>query len=314
MLIALLCVLLALMPLSALAEEVTVPSGTDRVTKDAFMGDVSIRSAVVPEGVERIEEGAFGGCAALEEIRLPSTLSYIDDTAFSGCDLLAVVYAPAHSRACEWALLRGFKVRDAETGEELTPFSDDPALEDAACAAYAEQIVLVEYSGGSKALVTLHEKRGGMWETVESSDGLVGKNGIGKTREGDKRTPTGEYHLTTPFGIEDDPGSAMPYLKVTQYHYWCGTSGDPLYNRLVDERESGRARTKADEHLIDIAPYYDYAMFIDYNAEGEAGKGSCIFLHCKGPRAYTSGCIAVDRAFMIDILRRAREGAMIVIR
>ena len=150
------------------------------------------------------------------------------------------------------------------------------------CANQTDQIVLVDYTGGSKAVLSLHEKVDGVWTEVLSCDAYVGKNGIGKTKEGDKKTPEGTYNLTTPFGIKDDPGAQMPYTKVTKYHYWCGDSSSEYYNQLVDERKVDRKHTSSDEYLIKYKGVYNYCMFIDYNAEGTPHKGSCIFLHCTG--------------------------------
>lgn len=181
-------------------------------------------------------------------------------------------------------------------------------------AANAEQIVLVEYKSGSKATLSVHEKQDGKWVQLFETPAYVGKNGIDKTREGDKRTPTGTFNLTTPFGIKADPGAQMPYTKVTKDHYWCGTSGSEYYNKLVTTTETGRKWTKTDEHLIDYKGYYNYALFIDYNAAGEADKGSCIFLHCKGKKTSTAGCVAVSEASMKKIIQWARSGAKIVIK
>lgn len=181
------------------------------------------------------------------------------------------------------------------------------------CANDADQIVLVEYQGGSSANVSFHEKIDGVWTELYATSGYVGANGIGKTREGDKKTPTGTYNLTTPFGIKADPGSALPYTQVTKYHYWCGTSSSKYYNQLVDSRVTGRAATSSDEKLINYTGYYNYCLFIDYNAEGVAHKGSCIFLHCTGGKSYTAGCIAIPEAAMKQAVKWVRDGAKIVI-
>jgi L,D-peptidoglycan transpeptidase YkuD (ErfK/YbiS/YcfS/YnhG family) len=177
-----------------------------------------------------------------------------------------------------------------------------------------DQIVLVDYTGGSKAVLSLHEKVDGIWTEVLSCDAYVGKNGIGKTKAGDKKTPEGTYNLTTPFGIKDDPGAQMPYTKVTKYHYWCGDSNSEYYNKLVDERKVDRKHTKSDEYLIDYKGVYNYCLFIDYNAEGIPNKGSCIFLHCTGKNKYTAGCVAVPEKTMKQIVQWARAGVKIVIR
>ena len=182
------------------------------------------------------------------------------------------------------------------------------------CAGEASQIVLVDYEGGSRATVSFHEKVDGVWTQLYETYGYVGRNGVGKTREGDGRTPSGTYNLSAAFGIEPDPGAAMPYLQVTESHYWCGTSGSEYYNQLVDAREAGRAPQSGDEVLVEYGGYYDYCLFIDYNAAGEPGKGSCIFLHCIGGGSSTSGCIAIPEDAMRQAVRWARPGAKIVIR
>ena len=181
------------------------------------------------------------------------------------------------------------------------------------CASQTDQIVLVEYQSGSSAVLSIHEKQNGVWKELYSCTAYVGKNGIGKTKEGDKRTPTGTFNLTTPFGIKADPGANMPYTQVTKYHYWCGTSGSQYYNQLIDTRVVDRQRTSSDEYLISYVPQYNYCMFIDYNASGEAGKGSCIFLHCTGSSTSTGGCVAVPEGVMKKIIQWARPGAKIVI-
>ncbi len=182
------------------------------------------------------------------------------------------------------------------------------------CAATAEQIVLVEYTGGSRATLSIHEKKDGVWTQLSSCKAYVGKNGIDKSVAGDKRTPTGTYNLTTPFGIKADPSAKMAYTRVTKYHYWCGASNSGYYNQLVDERVVDRKHTSSDEYLINYKGVYNYCMFIDYNAEGKAGKGSCIFLHCTGKNKYTAGCVAVSESMMRKIIQWARPGVKIVIK
>ena len=178
----------------------------------------------------------------------------------------------------------------------------------------AGQVVLVERTSGSSAKLTLHERQNGAWTQVYACDAYVGKNGLGKAVAGDKKTPLGTYNLTTPFGIKDDPGANMPYTKVMEYHYWCGDSSSPYYNQLVDERVADRKHTGSDEYLIKYKGVYNYCMFIDYNVEGVAGKGSCIFLHCMGSKKDTAGCVAIPEKAMIKVIQWAKPGVKIVIR
>jgi len=79
-------------------------------------------------------------------------------------------------------------------------------------------------------------------------------------------------------------------------------------------RATDRKYTSSDEYLINYKGVYNYCMFIDYNAEGEAGKGSCIFLHCTESKKSTAGCIAVSEPVMKKIIQWAQPGAKIVIR
>ncbi len=178
----------------------------------------------------------------------------------------------------------------------------------------ATQVVLVEHTTGSNANLTLYEKQDGAWQQLYQCKAYVGANGMGKTKAGDKKTPVGTFNLTTPFGILDDPGANMEYTKVTKYHYWCGESNSKYYNQLVDERTADRKHTSADEYLIDYKGVYNYCMFIDYNAEGTPGKGSCIFLHCTGSKKSTAGCVAIPQASMKMVIKWAKPGVKIVIK
>jgi len=182
------------------------------------------------------------------------------------------------------------------------------------CANETDQIVLVDHQSGSRATLSIHEKKNGVWTQLASCNAYLGSKGIGKTKEGDRKTPTGTFNLTMPFGIKADPGAKMDYTKVTKYHYWCGTSSSEYYNQLVDMRKIDRKYTSSDEYLINYGSVYNYCMFIDYNAEGTPGKGSCIFLHCTGKNKYTAGCIAISESMMKKIIQWAKPGAKIVIR
>ena len=171
------------------------------------------------------------------------------------------------------------------------------------------QLLFVKYTGGSKAKVILYNKDNGKWKKILSCSGEVGKNGIDKQREGDKKTPTGIFNLTHGFGIKKNPGTKVPYVKVNSNLYWCGDQN--YYNQLIDITEKPHHCTG--EHLIDYTQCYAYGMFLDYNKECTLGKGSAIFLHCKGNSGYTAGCVAVSQENMIKILRSVEPGAKICI-
>lgn len=185
----------------------------------------------------------------------------------------------------------------------------------------AEQLITVRHLSGSRAFFSYFKKTEDQWKRVFSCNANIGKNGVGKEKEGDMKTPLGVFNLSTPFGILPDPSASDPhgrtvsgYLQVTQDHFWCGQSG-PFYNRLIDNRRppEGYVPNADDEHLIRYSPSYNYSMFIDYNQEGKPHLGSCIFLHCTSRSPHTAGCVAIDEWLMRELILELKPGAKIVI-
>ncbi|MDO4949621.1 MAG: hypothetical protein Q4E55_05580, partial [Bacteroidales bacterium] len=69
---------------------------------------------------------------------------------------------------------------------------------------------------------------------------FIGKNGLGKEREGDGMTPEGNFGVRRAFGIHPNPGTRMEYLPITDTTIACDTEG-PYYNQIVDTRQAKRA-------------------------------------------------------------------------
>ena len=176
------------------------------------------------------------------------------------------------------------------------------------------QIVMVDYVGNSKAIVSYHEKNNkGQWKKIYHENGYVGKKGIGKTKEWDYKTPKGTYSLGEAFGIKSNPGTRIKYTKVNKYHYAVDDHRYPkYYNTLVDIRDLG-VKSVVGEHLITYGKAYNYSIWINYNKEQKLGKGSSIFLHCNGTTKYTQGCVSISEKMMVNILKRLKHGAKIVI-
>ncbi len=179
--------------------------------------------------------------------------------------------------------------------------------------ANAGQLVVIAATGGVGATVSMHEKAGdGSFRQILSTSGLIGKGGLGKTKEGDNKTPVGTFHFNKAFGILDDPGCAISYHKVTEYDYWSEDSGH-YYNQLVDIRNVEGLDTANSDHIIDSPPFYDYCLNISYNEEGTPGKGSAIFLHCFGTLDYTHGCVAISRDQMKKLMQHVKPDCVVVI-
>lgn len=182
----------------------------------------------------------------------------------------------------------------------------------------ATQLFVVAAVGQTTAYISMHEKdKNGKWKEIMTTPGYIGKNGLGKTKEGDSKTPQGTFHFNAAFGIAADPGCAIPYHKVTKDDYW---SGDPregyAYNQLVSIKDYPGldVKNKNTEHIIDIETEYQYCLNISYNEECVPGIGGAIFLHCFGKiKPFTGGCVAIPEDCMIEVMRHVKPECVVVI-
>lgn len=172
-----------------------------------------------------------------------------------------------------------------------------------------DRLLFVKYRGRSRARFLMYKKsQEGSWKKLISCQAYVGRKGIGKRKEGDRKTPTGTYGFTQAFGIRKNPGTNLRYVRVNKYLYWSLRKKD--YNRLVDSR---KAKGVYGEHLIRYRPQYNYAINIDYNPKNTYNKGSAIFLHCTGSHKYTLGCVAIPEKYMKKVLKNATKNMKICI-
>ncbi|MBP3227164.1 MAG: L,D-transpeptidase family protein [Bacteroidaceae bacterium] len=147
---------------------------------------------------------------------------------------------------------------------------------------------------------------------VFTTTAYIGKNGIGKTGEGDAKTPTGTLRAVGAFGVKPNPGTAMPYTRVTASTFACDEPG-PYYNQIVDTARVHHAGCTG-EDMLHTVPEYDYGLSTDFNAACRYPDGSNIFVHCKGRKTWTGGCIALDEDKMLELLCRCDTTLVIRIR
>ena len=178
----------------------------------------------------------------------------------------------------------------------------------------ARQLLVVECTGGSNAKVRYYVKQDGGWWLLHRGSACIGKNGLGKTREGDAKTPEGEFRPLCAFGIKANPGSTLPYIDVTPGTVACDAEG-PFYNRIVKLSEycDVCGPDLPGEKMWQLSPEYDYGLQTDYNSGNVYPLGSAIFIHCKGAKTWTGGCVALDRRLMRQILKTATGGLVISI-
>lgn len=181
----------------------------------------------------------------------------------------------------------------------------------------ADQLFVVCGMGRTTAYVSMHEKNAdGRWKQVMTTPGFIGKEGLGKTREGDNRTPAGTYRFNCAFGIKKDPGcSAFEYHQATDDDYWSGDQRTGYqYNRMVSIKEYPDLDRDASEHIVDYQEQYKYCLNVSWNENGEKGLGSAIFLHCLGPqKPYSGGCIAIPEEKMVTVLKNVKKDCVVVI-
>lgn len=179
-----------------------------------------------------------------------------------------------------------------------------------------DSLITVVGTGGYQAVTTYYRKNSdGIWEEIFSSSGVYGKNGASSDKkEGDGKTPSGVYHFTMAFGIKPDPGSgSLPYHQVASGDCWVDDSDSAHYNQLVT------SQTKKDwnsaEDLSKGAPYYNYALVLDYNTAQTPDKGSAIFLHCTKSSNDTgsAGCVRIPEARVIELIEHVDSNTKIVI-
>ena len=124
----------------------------------------------------------------------------------------------------------------------------------------------------------------------------IGKRGISiKKREGDKKTPKGEFKLKYILYRKDrvfNLQTKLKKIKIDKKMGWCDDPKSSYYNKIINYPFKYRS-----EKLWRKENIYDIIIIIDYNLDPVIkNKGSAIFLHI-AKRKYqpTAGCIAVSK-------------------
>ncbi|WP_308307563.1 L,D-transpeptidase family protein [Streptomyces sp. ISL-10] len=179
----------------------------------------------------------------------------------------------------------------------------------------ATQVITVKASG-SYATVTAWQKGSSGWKAqFSTSAGRVGSNGVtdGATRkQSTYTTPTGTYTITEGFGVESS-GTAMPYTKVNDSHWWVQDPESKFYNQMHTAEGADFPLTetgeRGSEHLINYPTQYAKALVINFNRwPAVPGRGAGIFLHINGKGA-TAGCVSVPRATMDQFMGWVKPSA-----
>jgi L,D-peptidoglycan transpeptidase YkuD (ErfK/YbiS/YcfS/YnhG family) len=121
-------------------------------------------------------------------------------------------------------------------------------------------------------------------------------------------TPAGTYSLPRAFGLNRNPGTALPYVHSDANDYWALDSASPwTFNTYRFNGVHGFRASEA-EHIAHFTVQYRYAAVIGFNLPRPGRRanrtiGGAIFLHVNGSGA-TAGCVSVSQSAMVKILDR----------
>ena len=177
----------------------------------------------------------------------------------------------------------------------------------------ATQVVSVVSTGGSTAKMDIYQRTTAGWQPLRTGVPThVGSAGLApQAKSGVPATPMGVYTLDSAFGTAPNPGTALPYTQVGPNHWWSGDDHSPTFNSMqVCQKAQCPFDTAASENLQ--IPQYKHAVVMGVNKNKTPGGGSAFFFHTTDGQP-TEGCVAVDDAQLVSIMKWLQPGAVIAI-
>lgn len=177
----------------------------------------------------------------------------------------------------------------------------------------ATQVVSVVSTGGSNATMDIWQRTGAGWQELRTGIPThVGSAGMApQAKSGVPATPTGVYSLDSAFGTAPNPGTGLPYTQVGPNHWWSGDDHSPTFNSMQVCQKSQCPFNTADSENLEI-PQYKHAVVMGVNKNKVPGGGAAFFFHTTDG-APTEGCVAIDDAQLVSIMKWLRPGAVIAI-
>ena len=170
------------------------------------------------------------------------------------------------------------------------------------------QILFVTHTEGTQATAELYVKvpeENNSWVMEFSTDAYIGIDQMGVPNEQSGYTPLGDYGIGNAFGIRKNPGTSLNYIDITPTTFACDEDCE-YYNQIIDIKETGH--DCKGEEMYKYSPEYNYGLQTATNPGNEYNKGSNLFIHCKGAKPFTMGCVALDEEYMITVLKKADPG------
>jgi L,D-peptidoglycan transpeptidase YkuD (ErfK/YbiS/YcfS/YnhG family) len=177
----------------------------------------------------------------------------------------------------------------------------------------ATQVVSVVSTGGSNAKMDIYQRTTSGWQPLKTGIPThVGSAGMApQAKSGYPATPMGVYSLDSAFGTAPNPGGGLPYTQVGPNHWWSGDDHSPTFNSMqICQKAQCPFSTSASENLQ--IPQYKHAVVMGVNKNKVPGGGSAFFFHTTDGGA-TEGCVAIDDATLVSIIKWLQPGAVIAI-
>ncbi|BBY39446.1 hypothetical protein MMAN_35800 [Mycobacterium mantenii] len=160
----------------------------------------------------------------------------------------------------------------------------------------------------------IFQRTGTGWQSLRSGIPThVGSAGMApQAKSGVPATPMGVYSLDSAFGTAPNPGTGLPYTQVSGPNYWwSGDDHSPTFNSMQVCQKAQCPFNTGDSENLQI-PQYKHAVVMGVNKNKTPGGGAAFFFHTTDNKP-TEGCVAVDDAQLVSIMKWLRPGAVIAI-
>lgn len=163
------------------------------------------------------------------------------------------------------------------------------------------KLIVVDTSA-AKARAYILKRFNNTWICLKEAFAEIGENGARKNKiQGDKATPKGIFNFLIAIGMNENPGSLLPFYPIKQGDVWVTDPQSKYYNLFV--RKNTVFIDWASQIELDKRPIrYAYALVIDYNiTHREPYIGSAFFVQCSNGKP-TEGSIGLPRSVVKELL------------
>jgi len=175
-------------------------------------------------------------------------------------------------------------------------------------------LVLADDYNSTTANLERYEKRKELWHKAgKSLQVYVGRNGmapakglckiahkkLNEKQEGDGKSPSGIFNLTSSFGKNLDVNFKTDYFQVKKTLHCIDDVNSKFYNMIIEESKGYGSH----EVMLRDDGLYDLGAVVEYNTDPTVPKaGSCIFLHISANRP-TAGCTSIEKENLEELLQ-----------